>query len=197
MSNKSKEEKQAYNKEYYEKNKEKALEKAKSLYEKKKKELTPDQKLKHAEHQREYYQENKEAILKRNKSSQRKHYKKNRDSILKKSKEYRLTQLGTPEYRFRRAIQTAKQRKILFSLTYEQYLSIVNLPCYYCDYQFCSPVIEDSGLDRIDSNKGYEIDNVISCGGRCNLIKNHDLTMEEAKAAIQTIISIRLQNKNP
>lgn len=135
-------------------------------------------------------------MIKRNILHRKKHYKKNRETILQKSKEYRLTQLGSIKYRFRRAIQAAKQREIEFSLTFEQFVEIVNKPCYYCEHKLCNPVIEGSGLDRIDSSKGYEFGNVISCGGRCNLIKNHDLTMEEAKAAIQAILSVRYKKEN-
>lgn len=118
-------------------------------------------------------------------------YQKNKKKILKKKKAWRKKVLGTLEYRFKRAIQTSKQRGISFLLTFDQFKEVVSYPCYYCGFELCSQVIEGSGLDRIDSGKGYEITNVISCGHRCNLIKNEDLTMEEAKAAIQAILKVR------
>lgn len=122
-------------------------------------------------------------------------YQKNKKRILKDKKAWRQKMLGTIEYRFKRAIRTAKQRGISFSLTFDQFCEAANHPCYYCGFKFCSQVIEGSGLDRIDSSKGYEVGNVVSCGHRCNMIKNEDLTMEEAKAAIQAIIDVRNKNE--
>ena len=118
-------------------------------------------------------------------------YQKNKKRILKKKKAWRQKMLGTLEYRYKRAIQTSKQRGISFSLSFDQYKEAVSAPCFYCGFKLCTQVVEGSGLDRIDSRKGYEIGNVISCGHRCNLIKNEDLTMEEAKAAIQAILKVR------
>jgi hypothetical protein len=118
-------------------------------------------------------------------------YQKNKARILKEKRAWREAMLGSLEYRFKRAIQTSKQRGISFTLTYEQYKEAVIQPCYYCNFQLCSQVKEGSGLDRIDSHKGYEPGNVVSCGHRCNSIKNDDLTMEEARAAIQAILKVR------
>lgn len=120
-------------------------------------------------------------------------YQKNRKKILKKKKAWRQKMLGTLEYRFKRAIQTSKQRGIPFLLSFEEYKEAVSHPCYYCSFKLCSQVVEGSGLDRIDSNKGYEVGNVVSCGHRCNSIKNEDLTVEEAKAAIEAILKVRYE----
>lgn len=185
------EKKKARNKRYYQKHKDDILVQAKSSYEKKKKALTPEQKEEHAKRQRQYYQENKEIILERNKAPKKKWYFSNRKRILEERKEWRKSQLGSLDYRFKRAIQTSKQRGIQFSLSLDQFKEAVSKPCYYCEFKLCSPVVEGSGLDRIDSNKGYEVGNVISCGHRCNSIKNDDLTMEETKAAIQAILKVR------
>lgn len=181
-----------YNKKYYQNNKEKALSRAKDAYEKKKKLLTPEEKIKHNEHQRQYYQDNKEKILARGKSCQKRWYQNNKERILQERKEWRQQMLGTIEYRYKRAIQTAKQRQISFSLSLEQYSEVATQPCFYCDNLFCDPVLEGSGLDRIDSDKGYDPHNIVSCGWRCNKIKMDDLTVEEAKVAIQAIVKMRM-----
>jgi len=44
---------------------------------------------------------------------------------------------------------------------------LVSSPCFYCG--FSSGLI---GLDRVDSNKGYILDNVVPCCKICNLAKN-------------------------
>lgn len=74
--------------------------------------------------------------------------------------------------------------------------SIIALPCYYCgdidtrnvatsaDYKkYSGPNLTDeerlmcekkiNGIDRIDSDKGYNIDNVVSCCTRCNWMKSN------------------------
>jgi hypothetical protein len=53
-------------------------------------------------------------------------------------------------------------------LTIEQFESITKQPCYYCG------IIQDkgfNGIDRMDSTKGYEIDNCVSCCTECNMMK--------------------------
>jgi hypothetical protein len=32
--------------------------------------------------------------------------------------------------------------------------------------------IRINGIDRIDANRGYEIDNIVPCCGMCNIMKN-------------------------
>jgi len=61
-------------------------------------------------------------------------------------------------------INSAKYRNLKFELTQEQFCSLLNKPCFYCnDIAF--------GVDRIDSFIGYQLDNVVSCCGICNHMK--------------------------
>ncbi len=64
-------------------------------------------------------------------------------------------------YKFR-----AKVKRKTFSLTRDQFLTFWQQPCYYC-----GTGIETVGLDRIHNNKGYTIDNVVSCCKTCNFMK--------------------------
>lgn len=196
MSKKTKEEKQAYNREYYQRNKEKALTKAKEYYENKdKNNLEAVEKQRIA--QRAYYARTKNDPERKRvrRACIDSWYQKNKKRILQERKEWRQQMLGTLEYRFKRTIQSSKQRNISFSLSLEQFSEAASQACYYCDNKFCAPVLEGSGLDRIDSSKGYEIGNVVSCGFRCNQIKMDDLSAEEAKAAIQSILKVRYEKE--
>lgn len=189
------EKKKARNKRYYEKHKDEILVQARLSYEKKTKEQTPEQKAKRNKHQREYYQKNKVTILERNKAPKKKWYQNNKEEILQKRKLWRQSMLGSLEYRFKRAIQSAKQRGIVFSLSREEFMDAANQPCYYCNNQLCSQVLDGSGLDRKDSSKGYEAGNVLPCGFRCNKIKMDDLTVDETKAAIEAILKVRKEHE--
>ena len=74
----------------------------------------------------------------------------------------------------------AAARALPFVLTQEQFKKITKQPCYYCDsppsclYKpkngFGDYVF--SGVDRIDSSKGYIFANCVSCCKRCNSLKN-------------------------
>ena len=53
-------------------------------------------------------------------------------------------------------------------LTKEQFETIVKQNCYYCG------IMQEkgfNGVDRMDSTKGYEIDNCVSCCADCNMMK--------------------------
>ena len=54
------------------------------------------------------------------------------------------------------------------NLTIEQFETITKQHCYYCG------IMQDkgfNGVDRMDSTKGYEIDNCVSCCIICNMMK--------------------------
>lgn len=75
----------------------------------------------------------------------------------------------------------AKHRNLEWNLTEEQFANLINKNCFYCgelpskrqsvsyktDYELVN------GIDRIDSTKGYTIDNCVPCCSKCNLMKNN------------------------
>lgn len=78
-------------------------------------------------------------------------------------------------------------RGIPFDISKTIFRCMVECNCYYCDrspYSIISRTYSDTngtftynGLDRVDSKKGYTIDNVVTCCKECNLAKrdmNHD-----------------------
>lgn len=80
------------------------------------------------------------------------------DSKYKESRHFRK--------RYSSIIGNAKGRKIPFNLSEEQVSNLLQQNCYYCG----EPIAD--GIDRIDSSKGYNIDNVVPCCGICNRMKN-------------------------
>lgn len=67
----------------------------------------------------------------------------------------------------------AKARAISFDLTFDQFDTYWQADCNYCGDQ-----IATIGIDRVDSNVGYTIENCVPCCTRCNIIKM-DYDMEE------------------
>ena len=78
----------------------------------------------------------------------------------------------------------AKDRKLEFEITYDFFMSIASLPCFYCGdnskSNYKSPkakndweeVFRYTGIDRIDSSRGYYNDNVQPCCKYCNRSKS-------------------------
>lgn len=58
----------------------------------------------------------------------------------------------------------SKHRGLIFGITFNEFLDIINQPCYYCGG-------EGYGIDRIDNTMGYLKDNIVSCCSMCNYMK--------------------------
>lgn len=98
---------------------------------------------------------------------------------------------------FRSYKQRYKNRNLQFTLAYEDFKNLILKDCFYCGNPPSNKIIlkgkylNDSinnqlvynGLDRIDSSRGYELDNVKSCCITCNTMKL-DLSEEAFKKHI-------------
>jgi hypothetical protein len=93
--------------------------------------------------------------------------------------------------RFTEAKSKAKRRNLDWTLTLEEYSELISQPCFYCENKLHPPAIRATGLDRLDSSKGYIQNNVVSCCYQCNVIKNNFLTPEETKIAVEAILEYR------
>ena len=88
----------------------------------------------------------------------------------------------------------AQKRNYLWELTKEEFKHLTKQSCYYCGEK-PSQVIEKSryngnyfynGLDRVDNNKGYSVDNIVTCCFTCNMAKN-SMTIQEFDIWIDTV----------
>lgn len=67
-----------------------------------------------------------------------------------------------------------------FLITKEQFLTVATSPCFYCGdintnfhkSPYNTGDFYYNGLDRIDSSKGYTMDNIVSCCKKCNFAKS-------------------------
>lgn len=75
----------------------------------------------------------------------------------------------------------AKKAGRVFQITEGQFLKIADKPCFYCGSppanvnrspHACGDFVY-SGMDRVDTRKGYTIANVVPCCRKCNLSKNN------------------------
>jgi len=85
---------------------------------------------------------------------------------------------------------SAKNRCIVFSLSEQDYNIIVKGDsCYYCN----GPLSDaGAGIDRMDSTRGYTLDNCVPCCGECNDLKGNLLSPDEMMVVVRTIKLLRI-----
>jgi hypothetical protein len=91
--------------------------------------------------------------------------------------------------------EQARYRDYLFELTKEQFFSIVNNHCNYCGNEPSNFVSDKhnnrfyyNGIDRIDNNIGYTLENCVAACKICNRAKR-DLSTQEFNSWISRIIN--------
>lgn len=87
------------------------------------------------------------------------------------------TEKKTSTIRARYRIE-AKQRNLIFDLSQTDFNRIIQLPCFYCDsigknrqIMNNGDYFEYNGIDRVDNNKGYTLENCVACCKECNVHK--------------------------
>lgn len=90
--------------------------------------------------------------------------------------------------RYKFLIKTAKQRGIQVGLTFNEFETVSTGECHYCSTEFLT---RGSGLDRINNNLGYTIDNVLRCCTSCNKFKCNYVSVEEFKVLVEKLQELR------
>jgi len=100
----------------------------------------------------------------------------------------------------------ARNRKLEFSLTKEEFREITEKQCKYCGsapkthYEFKRKVIKIvpylcNGIDRIDNTKGYISGNCVACCDLCNYMKR-SMTVNDFLNHVRTIALNNKENSN-
>lgn len=93
----------------------------------------------------------------------------------------------------------AIDRNLSWELTHEEFNNLINQNCFYCNsepkvyesekrYNKTNIDFKRNGIDRIDSSKGYTIENCVPCCEMCNRMKL-DYTLEEFKNQIERLFN--------
>ncbi len=83
---------------------------------------------------------------------------------IKKKKYYKKNIDKSLPAKYRQYLSRALDKELQFDLTVEQFESLCNNNCVYCNDTPC-------GVDRKDSSIGYTINNSQSCCTKCNMMK--------------------------
>lgn len=98
---------------------------------------------------------------------------------------------------------SAKKRKLIFTLSIDEFKFLTKQNCYYCGVEPVNVGSSDkrtygtytyNGVDRVDSTKGYEIDNVVACCSVCNFAKGRN-TIEQFMEWVDRITKFRVKTK--
>lgn len=97
-----------------------------------------------------------------------------------------------PGTRFTQSKYKAAKQGLEWSIGLEDYKNLIRQNCFYCD----DAVSETGkGLDRIDNDKGYTLDNVLPCCGNCNYLRGYRLTVTEMQNVVRLLQSTRNKDK--
>jgi hypothetical protein len=141
---------------------------------------------------KEWAAANKDKINSYNKEKRKEWSSRSKEKLKEYSKKYK----STVSSRYKRLQKSAIKRNIDFDLSFDDYSNLIKNECYYCDGYF-GKVKLGSGLDRINNNIGYYMNNVVSCCKICNQLKSNIFSFDETKAAVKAILMIRMYNGFP
>jgi len=79
---------------------------------------------------------------------------------------------------FRQYKSSAASRKLEFNLPFNEFEKLIGSNCSYCGKSPKLSIekklnVPYNGIDRVDSSKGYTLDNCVTCCKFCNLAKNN------------------------
>ena len=109
-----------------------------------------------------------------NKAASKAYREANRDKVNAYHKAHSQSQRG----RYNSYKSGAKRRSLPFELSFDEFMIFWQANCHYCGDQ-----IATIGIDRIDSNVGYSLENCVPCCARCNYVKL-DYDIEETNMHI-------------
>ena len=89
---------------------------------------------------------------------------------------WKTTYLSRTIPSYRTYQKSANARNLVFSLTEDQFARILEGPCYLCGLAVSET--NRNGIDRVNNQQGYLLENAKACCGHCNLLKK---TMELAE----------------
>jgi len=92
-------------------------------------------------------------------------------------KEFRLKEDSVERDLYVNYKKTAKSKGYSFNLSFEEFIKLTTMSCYYCGVEPSNihkkrkKSYRYNGVDRVDNSKGYVLDNCVPCCSTCNYAK--------------------------
>jgi len=83
-----------------------------------------------------------------------------------KNKHYQKEYYKSPVGKYKSYKSNAKKRNISFVLSFDEFMTFWKQPCYYCGAH-----IDYVGIDRLNNNVGYSLENCVPCCATHNYMK--------------------------
>lgn len=104
-------------------------------------------------------------------------------SYVSAKRNHKYEHFGYKNRLFKEYKKGAKKRNLSFNIEFKLFNNLITTNCEYCgekpiekpNKQYMVKTIKPlkvNGIDRIDPNIGYEIDNVVTCCSKCNYAKH-------------------------
>ena len=103
--------------------------------------------------------------LERARGIRRKYYNLNKEKVKNTAK--RWHEASPEKYRESHYKSAAKKRRLAYALDFRHFADLISDVCFYCG----STPDPFNGVDRVDNNRGYESNNVVTACVSCNLAK--------------------------
>lgn len=100
------------------------------------------------------------------------------------NKQYQRTYKNTGKGTYGRYKYRAKEKGLIFELTFEEFASLIYCPCHYCG----TVPVTRNGIDRKDNGQGYTLANSLPACKRCNYAKN-DMGYDEFISHLKKILN--------
>lgn len=95
----------------------------------------------------------------------------------------------TPKGKYETYKSNASKYRREFTLTFEQFMIFWQKQCYYCNCK-----IDTIGIDRLDSTKGYTLENIVPCCAEHNRMKLN-FSLDEFILNCKKVIEHQQKNK--
>ena len=113
---------------------------------------------------------------------------------------------------YRQKIRAAKRRSHKFSITFDEFMTLIQGSCYFCGAPPTNnlgtaleprrakkfPDAKYQGIDRVDNRVGYVKGNVVPCCSQCNFIKGRLTVLELlicAQKMLPKLLELVLRNQ--
>jgi len=110
------------------------------------------------------------------------------DAINERQRQYYRNTVNTPLNKYKKLVHGAKNRGKEINITFEDFMGIYGMPCFYCGDEVLT-----SGIDRVNSSKGYVLGNIVRCCQICNRAKNN-LSVKDFLSHCRKIVENNLNN---